>query len=386
MADHTITATSPTTLPRRNRGEGHLFQRGRFWWIQYSHHRRLHRESSRSTNRTVAERKLRRRLAEIHVGEFIGPKAERIRYEELAAELVNYYLTTGKKSLVRPKKAGAKPYVGGQLHLDKFFKGYRAVDITTDRIREYVRARQAKGAANATINRSLAALKTMFHLAVKARKLREVPYFEKLEERNVRKGFLEHDQYLRLRAALPDYLTPVLAMGYYTGMRRGEIRGLRWEQVSLLDRQARLDPGTTKNDEGRIVPLADELVETLKLQLQRRNAECPACPFVFFRGTRPLGNFRKAWDKACVEAELPGLLFHDLRRTAVRNLVRAGVPERVAMAVSGHRTRAMLDRYTIVSERDLNEAARKLDTYVTHRASSTAEVQPPASQSTELLQ
>lgn len=307
----------------RKRGDGRIYLRGQIWWIQYSHRGRTHRESSRSTKRMVAERRLKRRLGEISVGEFIGPKAERIRYEELAADLFNYYITNAKKSLVRTKDG--KAYVPGEPYLRKFFAGCRAVDITTDRVREFMRKRQEEDASNGTINRSLAALKCMFNLAMKARKLREVPYIEMLEERNVRKGFLEHDQYLCLREALPDYLKPVLAMGYYTGMRLGEICSLRWDQVNLLDCQVRLDPGTTKNDEPRLIPLTGELLEVLKMQVQRRNGECPDCPFVFFRRGRPVGNFRKVWAKACQAAGAPGLLFHDLRRTGVRNLVRAGV-------------------------------------------------------------
>ncbi|MFQ5695241.1 MAG: tyrosine-type recombinase/integrase [Terriglobia bacterium] len=362
MATQSIAAVTKPTPPRRERGAGHLFLRGRTWWLQYMQRGRVYRESSRSTKRSVAERKLRRRLGEIHVGEFLGPRAERVRYDELAADFLNYYIVNRKKSLVQPRHG--KPYVAGESHLRHFFAGYRAVEITTDRVREYVRWRQERGAANATINRSLAALKTMFHLAVKARKLREVPYIEMLEERNVRRGFLDHDQYLRLRDALPAYLKPVLAMGYYTGMRLGEIKTLRWDQVNLLDRQVRLDPGTTKNDQPRVIPLTRELLEVLKGQLQRRNAARPDCPLVFFRKERSIGNFRKAWARACRAAGVPGVLFHDLRRTAVRNLVRAGVPERVAMAISGHRSRAVFDRYNIVSERDLAEAAERLNNYL----------------------
>lgn len=117
-------------------------------------------------------------------------------------------------------------------------------------------------------------------------------------------------------------------------MRLGEIRSLLWDQVNLLDRQVRLDPGTTKNDEPRIIPLTGELLEVLKVQMQRRNAECPDCPFAFFQRGRLVGNFRKAWTKACQASGVAGLLFHDLCRTGVRNLVRAGGRERPSVAVS----------------------------------------------------
>jgi integrase len=249
---------------------------------------------------------------------------------------------------------------------------------------------------NATINRSLALLRRMFMLALEDGNLRVIPHFPMLKENNVRKGFVVHGQYNLVRDALPEHLVPVLAMGYFTGMRQGEILPLRWEQVSFRDSQVLLDPGTTKNDEPRIVPLTGELRAILEVQFDRHKLDCPQCPFVFFYRGRKFEAFRKVWRNTCVRVGLArfvcvhcgkatvgtkkcapcsklgkkdkrryqGLLFHDLRRTGVRNLVRAGVPERVAMNVSGHKTRAVFDRYNIVDERDLKDAAQKLSRYL----------------------
>src|SRR5712692_9606886 len=253
---------------------------------------------------------------------------------------------------------GSNPYM--TVHLDNFFCGYRAVNITTDGIREFIRKRQEEGAANGTINRSLALLRRMFRLAVEDGKLRDVPHFPMLKEAPPRKGFLEYVDFQTLRQELPEHLRPVATTGYYTGMRLGEILGLRWNNVDFLSGELRLDPGTTKNDEPRTVPLTGELLEMLKSERQRN----PHAEFVFTQNGRRAGSFYKAWKSACKRAGLAGLLFHDLRRTGLRNLVRAGVPERVAMAISGHKTRAVFERYNIVSGRDLKDAARKLETYL----------------------
>jgi integrase len=148
---------------------------------------------------------------------------------------------------------------------------------------------------------------------------------------------------------------------------------LRWSQVDLRQGVVRLEPGETKNDEGRVIPLAGELLEMLRMQKSIRDQKWSECAWVFFRCGRPIKTFNGAWASACIAAELfqiegdreiPTRLFHDLRRTGVRNLVRAGVPERVGMAISGHKTRSIFDRYNIVSERALHEAARRLNAYV----------------------
>ncbi len=140
--------------------------------------------------------------------------------------------------------------------------------------------------------------------------------------------------------------------------------------VDLLARVVRLEPGTTKNDDARILPLTGELFETLKMQYEIRNRHWPNCPWVFFRHGEKIKDFRGAWTEVCKQAGLvtaedkPVRLFHDLRRTGVRNLIRAGVPERVAMAISGHKTRSVFDRYNIVNERDLHEVASELERYI----------------------
>ncbi len=344
------------TMEMRKRGEGRIWRRGRIWWIKYYVHGRPVCESSHSDRRAVAERLLRQRLGEAAAGIAAPPRAARVSYEEIRDALLADY-TVNKRKWIQEGKDG-NPYM--TAHLDRFFSGYRAVNITTDASRGFVRKRQEEGAASGTINRSLALLRRMFRLAVQDRKLHGVPHIPMLKEAAPRKGFLEYADFQKLRQELPEYLRPVMTMGYYTGMRLGEILGLSWANVDFFAGEIRLDPGTTKNDEPRTIPLAGELVEMLKIEREKN----PGAEFIFARDGQRIGTFGKAWKSACKRAGLHGLLFHDLRRTAVRNLVRAGVPERVAMAISGHKTRAIFERYNIVSGRDLKDAARKLESYL----------------------
>jgi integrase len=282
-----------------------------------------------------------------------------VRFEELAEDFLNDYQANGRKSLVWAKRRI-------ECHLLPFFGGLRVVDITTDRVRAFVIKRQGERASNGSINRELAALKRMFNLAgeMTPPKVARVPYIPMLKESNVRKGFFEHGDFLALRRELAEYLKPVLTFGYYTGAREGEVVNLKWDQVDLEARTVHLEPGTTKNDQPRTIPLTGELLETLRAQKAFRDSKFPECACVFFRKGKRIGNFQRAWKSACTRVGNPGRLFHDLRRTAVRNMVRAGVPERVAMAISGHKTRSVFDRYNIVAERDLHEAARRLDAHL----------------------
>ena len=166
----------------------------------------------------------------------------------------------------------------------------------------------------------------------------------------------------------------MITFAYYTGVRRGELLVICWTQVDFGERIVRLEPGETKNDEPRHVPLYGELYDMLLLEKERRDAYYPDSPWVFSRDGDRIRDFRGAWDEACKRAGLwdpslgkngrPWRLFHDLRRTGVRNLIRAGVPERIAMEISGHKTRAMFDRYNIVTPRDIREAGHRMELYL----------------------
>lgn len=384
---------------RRGYGEGRIWKIGRRYYIQYQDAAgNQRRESTKSTLRSVAKDLLQKRLGEKQEGTIPLLHSQSVRFEELRDALISDYKANNRKWLRIGKDK--KPYICGVKPLEEFFAGFRALEISTDRLREFIAHRQEEGVSNGTINSSLALLRRMFRLAVQDRKLREVPYFPMLKSAQPRKGFVEHQDFQKLRTELPEYLRSVLTMGYFTGMRLGEILGLRWSNISLTDAQIRLD--TTKNDDPRTIPLTGELLEMLRVEREKN----PELEFVFMLKGERLQSFSKVWRsgsvraglgrficRACestvneksecptcqMRAKLPryqGLIFHDLRRTGIRNLVRAGVPERVAMAISGHRTRSTFERYNITSERDLREAAKKLETYIDGQKKAEAETLP----------
>ena len=222
------------------------------------------------------------------------------------------------------------------------------------------------GVSNGEINRELTTLKRMFSLAIQAGKLLQKPHIPLLKEDNVRVGFFEREQFVSMAQRLPLEVRPVATFAYITGWRiDSEVLPLEWRQVDFAAGEVRLDPGKTKNGEGRTFPMTRELCHLLEHQRAitdhvQRQLEI-VCPHVFHRAGRPIKSFRRAFRTACREAGCPGRLLHDLRRTAVRNLVRAVIPERVAMQMTGHKTRSVFERYNIVSSGDLRAAAKRLD-------------------------
>jgi len=331
---------------------GTVYRRNEIWHIQYSDGNRRYRESSRSRNKADAERLLRRRLLELDEGISPSVSGRYLTYEDLKQGILKDYKINGRKSIKR---------LGKLLHhLDKEFGGKKASYITGPRIQAYTERRLAEGAANGTINRELSALRRMFNLAKKSGRLAIVPHIPMLKENNVREGFVEREQFLHLHANLPEYLKPPVMFLYETGFRTSEVYNLTWDRVNQKEGYVRLEPSDTKTGEGRVVYLTSAALSALREAHKRRVL---GCPYVFHRNGKQIKDCRKAWNNACIASGLPGLLQHDLRRSCVRNMIRAGIPERVVMQISGHRTRSMLDRYNIVSEQDLREATKKLDSY-----------------------
>ncbi len=353
---------------------GHIYRhpRSRFWWIRYRVDGKTHRESSGSTSLRVAEKLLARKQAEIGLGQFVAPDVKRTTFEDLARIISDDYAVNGRRSGDRLEDSLRR--------LRGVFGTARAVGITADRLTGYVKQRFDEGAAASTVRNELNALRRAFRLAKKAGRVARVPEFPTLELHNTRTGFFETPDLQALLVELPEPLRPLIEFLHLTGWRSGEALALQWGQVDFRAGMLRLEPETTKNDEGRMFPFA--VLPPLRALLDRQRAHTTAVerrlgqviPHVFHRDGRPIGDFHKTWYAAIERAAyqgggpvrtlvrpgLVGRLVHDLRRTAVRNLERAGVSRSVAMKLTGHKTESVYRRYAIVAEQDLKEGVEKL--------------------------
>jgi integrase len=316
-------------------------------------------ESSGTEIKDEARTTLRQREGDIAHGKQTAPKAARLlTFDQAVANVVNDYTANQRRSIADVKRRI-------DLHLIPYFGGRRMSTIDEDAIRAYIAARLDDKAKPATVNRELAIVKRAFRLA---KKLPSKPEITLLEEKNIRQGFFERDQFEAVRRHLPEPLRPVMTFAFLTGWRvRSEVLPLTWAQVDTDAQIIRLEVGTTKNDEGRTFPygVLPELAAVLRAQDARRKAlqqKGTICPWVFptEAGKRQSDFYSAEWRAACKAAGCPGKIPHDFRRTAVRSLVRAGVAEHTAMKLTGHRTRSIFDRYDIVNEADLRVAVERL--------------------------
>src|SRR5262245_32769111 len=328
------------------------------WWIYYNQRGRQIKESSHSTKEADAWKLLKKRHGEMSEGKPVGPDVSRTTFEDMAAMVIADHKANGHRSLNRYEDA-----IG---HLRGYFGQDRAFDITADRITSYVAMRQEQeGAAAATINGELAVLSRMFVLAVRAGKASQKPYIARLKVNNARKGFFEAEQFQGLVRHLPEPIKPVAIVAYVTGWRvHDEILTRQRHHLDLKAGWLRLEPGETKNNEGRNFPLTPMLREALERQVQKtealQRAKGVIIPWLFHRAGKRIRTFRRSWLTACKAAGIPGKIPHDFRRTACRNLERAGVDRASAMKMIGHKTEAIYRRYAIADEGMLKEAAHKL--------------------------
>ncbi len=370
---------------KTRRGSGRIYQPkgSSIWWIEVWINGVQHRETTREYDKQEALAFLERRRAEIAMGRFNG-STSKVTISELMEDVL---------AEARIKRLKSYVDIEGRwrLHLKPAFGHLKAAQLTRATLKEHVERRLAAGAKPATVNRELEVLKRAYNLGAQSDppKVLRVPHFPRLKENNVRQGFLDiagYERILEQCIIAGPWMRGVFELGYTLGWREAEVLNLRADQVDLLNRCVRLNPGETKNDDGRLAFMTTSLYNAIAPLMQRKCGD----DYVFTRddGSQVV-DLRKTWRRVCVAAGqgklfcrkcqitinsvshcskcegenigYRGLLFHDLRRTAVRNMVRRGVPEKWAMAISGHKTRSMFDRYTIVSESDLREAALRTE-------------------------
>jgi integrase len=345
-------------MANHKRGSGTIYRRGTIWWMQYYVRGRLVQETTGFTEKADAENLLKQRIGEVAAGLRVGSERATI------SDLCNLVMEDNHLRNLRDAqhvewryKANVAPVLG-RLLASRFGQA---------QVRQYIASRRAAGASNATVNRELAIVRRGFKLG-----LREDPPLVQrqvvipvLEEDNVRQGFLEQDQYEQLLEELPANLKALFVCGHHTGARKNELRRVPWKQVDFDGGVIRLPANQTKTKKPRTLPIYGDM----RRWLEHQRATCPAdCVWVFHGArNRPVDNHLNGWAEACERAGLPGLLFHDLRRSAVRNMKRAGIQDKVAMEITGHRTRSVFDRYNIVDEADVRGAGVRLEEYAKQR-------------------
>ena len=345
-------AKEPKVKAKRPRGTGSLYKQpgSKIWWVQFRQHGQRFRESTGTDNLRKAESYLRDKLAEVSLGTY-SPRASQVT----VAELVEAKLTADRNNARKDVKTSVGRW---NLHLKGALGHVKARDLSSALLGKYVERRLADGAPNGTVNRELSLVRASFHAARRQGLLRSVPFFPMLKEPPARHGFLRDDQYQALATACTAeglWLRSMFEVAYAFGWRRAELKSLKVGQLDFPAKTIRLYD--TKNASGRVVVMTQKVEELLTACCEGKGPD----DFVFTRDGKPIVEYRKAWERARDAAGCPGLLLHDLRRTAVRNLRRLGVSESVAMKISGHKTANMFKRYDIVSEDDIRDASARLD-------------------------
>lgn len=345
------------------RGDGRVFKRGQSFWIAY--YKRTAgrsvevREPGGKTEKDALKKlkHRRREMAAEALGVYVsaGPEADRLTIEDLLRSVEDQYRIEGKE--LKRSHSHMKP-------LRAFFGYHQAIGVTASLVQRYIKARQSDHAANGTINRELHILQRAFSLAVEQKRVSKfhVPRCPSLTEDNVREGFVEKADFDRVLLNLRDPDVQDFARwAFWSGMRRGEIAKLTWAAYDRESSTLILPGRSTKNKRSRKLVLEGMYREMIARRFSARHLDSPC---IFHRQGKPIGSFRKAWKSACAKAGVVGLLFHDLRRTAVRNLIRAGIDTAVAKKISGHRTDQVFQRYNITSDEDIQDAQVRLEQYL----------------------
>jgi integrase len=396
------------TKNERERARKHLYkQKGsQNWFLRFYLHGKQVRETTGTPDETEACRVALARLDEAGADrsgakKFIGPEQKKITVNLLLDNLESDYRLRGIDS---------PQFRSHMKRIREHFGDWRAVEVTAAEVDRYIEKRLADGARPASVNRAVQVFGQSFNLAVERGLLNSAPKFRHLSEAdNARQGFFAERELRAVVDNLPAYLQDFTLFGFLVGWRKGEIASLQWADV---DRDCiRLRPEHSKNGEGRVIVLEGELRELIERRTAARTVKTDTSTvlsaLIFHNGHgEPIVDTRKAWARACCmagvgkmvcptceeavdakhtcakcsktwkyeELKYAGKIFHDLRRSSVRNMIRAGVPEKIAMTLSGHKTHSMLSRYNIINETDQREALRRTQDYLKVAAAEESKV------------
>lgn len=311
------------------------------------------RKSTNTGNKTLA-RQVEKELTERLIKGQWSSQANKLTFESMAEAIKTDYRINNRRT-IRSVDICIR-------NLSIVFKGRKAQDITEDAIKDFKLKRLAAGSSNDTVNLDLRILKRMFMLAFKGKKIHSVPSIDFLKGKT-RMGFFTHEEFLALRGALPDYLKVLVILAYHTGMRKGELLSLKWNQVDLVNGKISLTAEQTKNETPRIIYLRGELLEAMLKQRDWILRSFPACEYVFTYDGRKLEGLKRQWLQTLKLLGMEGKKLHDFRRTALTNMTRAGIPQIIAQKISGHKNESVFRRYNIINEKDLENAAEIMANY-----------------------
>jgi len=328
------------------------------WWIAYYDLNKKLVRKKVGPSKAAAEQEHRKHLT---------AKAE-LRTIEKSVDAVTKFKDLGKWYLELPevkKKRSYKRDCVAMKPIVAYFGDKLLAQINTGMVEAFRQKRLGEISGKtknaliqpSSVNRECACLRNIFNRAIRSGKAEKNPVHGlKGFKENARNRVLSQEEFVRLIDACHDHLKPIVKVGYFTGMRKGEILGLRWGQIDLKQGFIQLRPEDTKTQESRSIPLCQELMEMFR-SMPRGLHGVP----VFTYAGRKVGLIRKAFESACKKAEIEDFVFHDLRHTFNTNAYKSGMPIPTIMAITGHKSMSMFQRYLTLQPEDLREAMAKME-------------------------
>jgi len=377
---------------RKRKGEGSLFQYNGYWYYTYGYtvdgeQRKkkkclgpVEKFKTEASAWSEAKRFRDQFITDVSTGKVVTSDVENVTCGELLTQYITHLKAQRKPAAYVIEKCV-------EANIRPFFGPKKVARLQTRDFERYRQLRTEK-VSNATVDHDFTYLKSALLLEYKKTPSRvtRVPHIQKSGEDNVRHGFLEFDGYEKVLAQLPLSLKSVFVVGYHIGNRRGALLDLKWPQVDFKNGVIRFIRMQNRKPVPVAAPIYGDMEVWLRRQLAFRDEHFPECEFVFFwypadceiaptskkgHGGRrnapgaPIKSFYESWKTASKSAGFPELLFHDLRRSAVRNMVeKIGMSEKRAMEISGHKTRSCFERYHIISLADIQESGQKMDQWM----------------------